>query len=258
MKMGGHALDSLAVQAPVLRDLAHDVNALRSAGTDVAIVHGGGPQIAALLETAGLESQFHHGLRITDPATMGYVAMALSYVNLRIVAALNEAGLASIGLTGADATVLRATSLGDPWQRAGASPVVDVKVVESMWRDGYTPVLNSIAVDADGELLNCNADTVAGAVAGASDAAALVLLSDIDQLRTDADDPASALTSVTMQQVRAMIENGSARDGMRPKMVAALDALEGGAERIVMANGTRRHALRDALTSAIPTTEVVR
>ena len=258
VKMGGHALDSLAVQSPVLCDLADDVMALRDAGTDVVIVHGGGPQIAALLETAGLDSRFHHGLRITDTTTMTYVAMALSYVNARIVAALNHAGLASVGLCGADATVLRATSLGDPWDRAGTSPRVGVDVLESMWRSGLTPVLSSVAVDVDGDLLNCNADTVAGAVAGATDAAVLVLLSDVDQLRADADDAQSALTSVTMDEVRSMIDTGAAREGMRPKMVAALDALDGGAGRIVVANGTRRHALRDALTSAVPTTEVVR
>jgi acetylglutamate kinase len=184
--------------------------------------------------------------------------MALSYVNVRIVAALNHAGLASVGLSGVDASVLHATSLGAPWDRAGSSPIVDVRALESMWRSGFTPVLSSVAVDVEGGLLNCNADTVAGAVAGATSASSLVLLSDIDQLRADVDDVTSALSSVTMDQVRAMIDGGTAREGMRPKMAAALDALVGGAERIVMANGTRRHALRDALSFAIPTTEVVR
>ena len=258
VKLGGHALDSLAADSPVLADLANDVVALREAGTDVVVVHGGGPQIAQLLDTAGLESRFCEGLRITDVATMAYVAMALSYVNVRIVAALNHAGLACAGLTGADATLARASSLGAPWDRAGASPAIDVRLIESLWRAGVTPVLCSVAVDGGGDLLNCNADTVAGAVAGATGASSLVLLSDVDQLRSDADDAQSCLSSVTMDQVRSMIDDGSARDGMRPKMAAALDALGAGARRIVVANGTRRHALRDALSLSIPTTEVVR
>jgi acetylglutamate kinase len=258
VKLGGHTLDSLAPNAQVLVDLANDVAALRSKGTEVVIVHGGGPQISQLLATVGVESRFHEGLRITDSTTMGYVAMALGQVNLRVVAALNQAGLPSIGLSGADGSVLHSTSLGTPWNRAGTAPKVQADLIETLWRDGFTVVLSPVALDADGELLNCNADTVAGAVAGAVGASSLVLLSDIDQLRAQLDDADSALASVTSAEVKAMIDSGAARDGMRPKMTAALDALDGGAYRIVMANGTRAHALRDALTNSIPTTEVVR
>jgi acetylglutamate kinase len=258
VKLGGHTLDSLAPNAQVLVDLASDVATLRSTGTDVVIVHGGGPQISQLLATVGVESRFHEGLRVTDPTTMEYVAMALSQVNLHVVAALNQAGLQSIGLSGADGSVLRSTALGNPWDRAGTAPKVQADVIETLLRDGFTVVLSPIALDADGELLNCNADTVAGALAGALGASSLVLLSDIDQLRADLDDADSALTSVTSAEVKDMIDSGAVRDGMRPKMIAALDALDGGAERIVMANGTRAHALRDALTGSIPTTEVAR
>jgi acetylglutamate kinase len=233
VKLGGHTLDSLAPNAQVLVDLANDVAALRSKGTEVVIVHGGGPQISQLLATVGVESRFHEGLRITDSTTMGYVAMALGQV-------------------------LHSTSLGTPWNRAGTAPKVQADLIETLWRDGFTVVLSPVALDADGELLNCNADTVAGAVAGAVGASSLVLLSDIDQLRAQLDDADSALASVTSAEVKAMIDSGAARDGMRPKMTAALDALDGGAYRIVMANGTRAHALRDALTNSIPTTEVVR
>jgi len=258
VKLGGHTLDSLDPRAQVLVDLASDVAALRAVGTDVVIVHGGGPQIAQLLSNVGLESRFHEGLRITDPTTMGYVAMALSLVNLHVVAAFNQAGLHSIGLSGADGSVLRSASLGEPWDRAGSAPKVQGDVIEALWKDGFTPVMSSVALDANGELLNCNADSVAGAVAGALGASSLVLLSDIDQLRAEPDDADSSLASVTSAEVKALIDSGAARDGMRPKMTAALDALASGAKRIVMANGTRPHALRDALTGSIPTTEVMR
>ncbi len=258
VKLGGHTLDSLEPTSPVLADLASDVLQLRTSGTNVAVVHGGGPQIAALLATAGVDGRFHEGLRITDEVTMGYVAMALGEVNLRIVAALNQSGLDCIGLSGADQSVLRAVSLGDPWMRAGGSPIVRAGLLESLWGIGLTPVLSPVAVDDEGRLLNCNADTAAGAVAGAIGASALVLLSDIDQLRADPDDASSALSTVSSDEVRELVKSGAARDGMRPKMIAALDALDGGATRIVMANGTRPHALREALASSIPTTEVIR
>jgi acetylglutamate kinase len=257
VKIGGHALDSLSPRSPVLNDLADDVAELRRDGVDVAIVHGGGPQIADLLESVGMAGEFHEGLRVTSALTMGYVAMALSHVNLRITAALNRAGLRSVGLSGADDTLLNAVSVGAPWDRVGGQPQVQTEVIESLWSSGVTPVLSSIALDQDGDLLNVNADTAAGALAGALGADVLVILSDVDQLRGDPDDPSSALGSVTGAQVSALIDSGAIREGMRPKMTAALDALGAGARRVVLANGTKRHALRDALAGVLPTTEVV-
>jgi acetylglutamate kinase len=256
VKMGGHALDSLSPDAPVLVDLAFDIAELRNVGHHVVVVHGGGPQIVELLSTVGVESRFAEGLRITDEVTMRYVAMALSEVNIRIVASLAASGLAPVGLSGADASVLRAEALGAPWFRAGKNPVVHSDVLKVLLESGFTPVMSSVAVDSEGELLNCNADTAAGAVAGAL-GASLLLLSDIDQLRSDPDDPQSALSSVSASTVHELIASGAARDGMRPKMTAALDALAGGATRIIMANGTRPHALREAIANAIPTTEVL-
>ena len=257
VKLGGHVLDAMAPDSAVLVDLARDVAALVSDGTKVVVVHGGGPQIGALLSTVGIESRFHEGLRVTGCETMDYVAMALGHVNLHVVAAFNRAGLASIGLSGADGSVVRATSLGPPWDRAGGDVKVRSDVLAAIWATGLTPVLSSVAVATDGGLLNCNADTVAGAVAGALGATTLVLLSDVDQLRADLSDGDSALATVTSAEVHQLIDAGAVRDGMRPKMTAALDALAGGASAVVLANGARRHALRDALARAIPTTEVV-
>ncbi len=119
VKLGGHALDSLAPWSAVLIDLARDVAELRDGGVNVVIVHGGGPQIAELLSRVGLESSFRDGLRVTDAESMPYVAMALSDVNVRIVAALNDAGLASVGLCGADASLLRSEPIGEWPERVG-------------------------------------------------------------------------------------------------------------------------------------------
>ena len=258
VKVGGHALDSLNVGAPVLVALASDVAALRDESTNVVIVHGAGPQIATLLDAVGLPSGFHEGLRITDEATLEYVAMALGQVNLHLVAALNQAGLVSIGLTGGDGSTLVTSALGAPWGRVGASPKVHTGVIETLRGAGVTPVMSSMAVDESGELVNYNADAVAGALAGALNAQSLVLLSDVDQLRADPLDESTSLSSISQEETRRLLESGGAREGMRPKMIAALDALESGAQRVVLANGSRPHALRDALAGAIPTTEVLR
>ena len=258
MKVGGHALDSLEPSSTVLNDLARDVAQLREHDVDVAVVHGGGPQIAALLDVVGLESKFHDGLRVTDVEAMRYVEMALSGVNSRIVAALNDAGLASVGLCGADAGLLRSESVGEPFDRVGLAPVVDRAVIDALWSTGFTPVINPVALDKSSQPLNCNADAVAGALAAALRADVLVLLSDVDQVLADVEDPTSAKSLVTGADIDAMRSSGAVRDGMNPKLGAALDALHGGAEKILLANGTRRHALRDALARSIPTTEVVR
>ena len=256
VKVGGHALDDLSPTSAVLGDLAVDVARLRDGGERVVLVHGGGPQIASLLAMAGLESRFVDGLRVTDDATMALVAMALADVNLRVVAALNHAGLAAVGLTGADGSLFRSASLGEPWMRAGGAPSVHPDAVHALVNAGFVPVVCSVAVDANGELLNCNADAAAGALARALDADRLVLLSDIDQIRGDAEDPASALGVLTDEELRSLVETGAARDGMRPKAEAALAALAGGARSVTLANGGRPHALAGALSGAIPTTEV--
>jgi acetylglutamate kinase len=257
VKIGGHALDDLSPDAPALLALAQDLAALANEDVDVVVVHGGGPQIAQLLERVGLTSEFHEGLRITSATTMGYVAMALAQVNLALVAALTRGGLACVGLSGLDGGLIMGRSLGHPWDRAGTVQRVLPDVVEAQWRSGFVPVVSPVAFDESGHLFNCNADLVAGALAGALGAATLVLLSDVDQLRRDPDDAQSALTHVSAHQVDEMIASGAARDGMRPKMTAALDALAGGAQRVVLANGTRLHAVRDVVHGRIPTTEVV-
>jgi acetylglutamate kinase len=257
VKLGGHALDSISSRSPLLVDLAQDIVQLRAEGTDVLLVHGGGPQIAALLAAVGLESHFHEGLRITDAATMDFTAMALGQVNMQLTAALNQLGISCVGLSGADATLLCASALGEPWGRVGSVPKVRGEIIFTLWSAGVTSVLSPIAVDEWGELVNCNADTAAGALAGALEADVLVLLSDVDQLRAVANDEATSLTSATRHQVESLLSSGDVRDGMRPKVLAALDALSSGAKRVLMANATRAHALRDALAGDIPTTEVV-
>jgi acetylglutamate kinase len=257
VKMGGHALDDLSASSVALRALAEDVVTLRREGAEIALVHGGGPQIAELLARVGLASEFNEGLRVTSTETMQYVAMALARVNVSLVATLSRHGLACVGLMGADGGLIRAESLGAPWDRAGTVARVDCDVLEAQWNGGFVPVIGSVALDDEGGLLNCNADVVAGAIAGALGATTLVLLSDIDQLRADPDDAASALSHVSASHVHEMIASGAARDGMRPKMTAAVDALSAGAQRVLLANGTRPHALRDVVHNKIPTTEVL-
>lgn len=255
VKLGGHALERLDVDAPVLTDLASDVATLAQRGIRVVLVHGGGPQISELLGALSIESSFVDGLRVTDERTMGAVAMALAHVNVQIVATLNARALRAVGLSGVDATLLRARALGAAWGRAAVEPIIDAALVNDLVSLGYTPVVSSVGVDADGRLVNCNADTLAGALAAAL-GTELVLLSDVDQVRQDPDDASSVLSSVSKREVVELLERGAAREGMRPKLTAALDALNGGAPRVRLANGRREHALAQLLSGALASTEV--
>ena len=256
VKVGGHSLDNLESTSATLMDLAFDVGQLRAGGTEVVIVHGGGPQIAELLARVGEKSDFVDGHRVTSAQTMELVVMALSKVNVMVTAALNQAGLRAVGLCGVDDSLLSATAKGPVWDRAGTGPRVHADIVTALWSLGVTAVISPIAVDDRGGLLNVNADTVAGSLASALDADALVLLSDVDQLLADPVDPSSGFADVRADALRDVVARGAVKDGMLPKAQAALEALEGGARRVVIANGVRPHALRDSVSGAIPTTEV--
>jgi len=225
---------------------------------NVVVVHGGGPQIAALLDRVGLESKFEDGLRVTDPETMRYVVMALSEVNVRIVAALNDAGLASVGLCGSDATLLCSESVGEALDRVGHAPLVHRAVIDSLWSAGFTPVINPVALDKCAEPLNCNADTVAGALAAA-----------VERRRTRAPQRHRSTARARGRPDLGEVIGDRHRDpgdeafGCGPRRdESQTDRRPGRPARRrredLLANGTRRHALRDALAHSIPTTEVVR
>ena len=256
IKIGGHALTDLSAESRALSTLAHDIKALQQQGDHVVVVHGGGPMIASLLNAVGETSTFVAGLRVTTPSVMQYVDMALAHVNRSLVSRLGQNGLAAVGVSGVDAATLTAAAVGGPLQRVGTRPRVAADLLTHLWRGGFVPVVSPVANDDAWERVNCNADTTAGALAGALGADALLLLSDIDQVRADVADEASGLSSVTIADIQALMASGAAAGGMRPKLQAAVDAIEAGAKRVWLANGTREHCVRDLLAHQLPTTEI--
>ena len=248
IKLGGHALDGAHDLVIALDRLADDVLGLRTAGVSPVLVHGAGPQISSMLERLGVPVSFVDGFRVTDEATMEVVAMTLSHVNLQLVAGLQQRGVPAAGIAGPDAGTVYAAPKGSAWGLAGDVTRVDTGLLCHIVEAGYVPVVNPVAIGNDGSLLNCNADAVAGALAAGLRADALILLSDVDQLRRDPDDPLSVVSDVSSLEVLSMITSGAIRDGMRPKMDAALTAVRAGATRVVLANGTRPGALQDALS----------
>lgn len=257
VKLGGHALGGPDQISRALDAVADDLADLRAAGRPVVLVHGAGPHITSMLADLGVSSRFVDGLRVTDEVTLGVVTMCLAQVNALVVAGLTARGVPAAGLAGPDEGFLVARVGDDRLGLVGEIDKVNGALLAERLERGV-PVVNPIATDGRGGLLNCNADAVAGAVAAAIGAQALVLLSDVDQLRRDPEDPTTAIGSVTEAEVLDLVAAGRIREGMIPKVGAALAALSAGARRVVITDGRRRHALSEALGGRGLFTEVTR
>ncbi len=256
IKYGGHAMG----EADVAKQFAADSVLLKMLGVHPVIVHGGGPQISAMLERAGVKSTFIDGLRVTDEATMEVAEMVLSgAINKDIANWITLAGKASdvrgVGLSGKDArliTVEKATrTRKDPDSRiereidlgfVGEPKRIDPKLIQALIYadEDYIPVIAPIGVSEDGQTYNINADTVAGALAGALAAKRMLLLTDVAGVL---DANGELVRQMTVKQAKKAIREGVATGGMIPKLETAIAAVEAGVEAVVIMDGRRPHAM---------------
>jgi acetylglutamate kinase len=256
IKYGGHAMGDDAVA----RLFAADAVLLKMLGVHPVVVHGGGPQISAMLDRAGVKSTFIDGLRVTDQATMDVAEMVLSgAINKEIANWITIAGRASdvrgVGLSGKDArliTVEKAVrTRKDPDSKieqvidlgfVGEPTEIDGKLVEALIyaEQDYIPVVAPIGVSASGETYNINADTVAGALAGALKAKRMLLLTDVVGVL---DRDGELIRQMSVADARAAIESGVASGGMIPKLETAIAAVEAGVGAVVILDGRRPHAM---------------
>jgi acetylglutamate kinase len=237
VKYGGNAMKSLDLRRGVAREIA----ALRRE-MPVIVVHGGGPAIELELKARNVLSHFENGLRVTPAATMHIVEMALCKLNKELSQDIGGA----IGLMGTDSLLLIGEPL-DPerYGRVGQVTGVNTALLHTLLAAGITPVVGCVAVDQGGEALNVNADTAAGAVAGAMKQGA-VFLTDVDGIYSNYPDPSSLLPSLTRAQVYQGQEQGWISGGMLPKVAAALFALEAGAPFAVIASGMQAGTIEAA------------
>ncbi len=236
VKYGGNAM-----QSPELRrTIAAEIAAL-SGEWPLVVVHGGGPVIAAELERRGLASTFVRGLRVTTPEAMQVVEMALSQLNKELSQEIGQA----VGLTGRDCQLLIGQALGSELGRVGRVQQVNAAVLRSLLGVGLTPVIASIAVDEQGQALNVNADTVAGAVAGAL-GEGVIFLTDVDGVYRHYPDPGSLLGQLSRAEAEQGLAEGWIAGGMIPKVQAALDALARGASYTTIASGMQSGVLTRA------------
>ena len=238
VKYGGNAMSDDLTQ------FAQDIVLLHAVGIHVVVVHGGGPQIGAMLQRLGVESQFVDGLRVTDAETLDVVRMVLvGKVNRDIVGALNVHGPVAVGVSGEDSSLLHVTPRDPALGYVGDVQDVSTSVLERLLAEDLVPVVATIGVDTGGQSYNVNADTAAGAIAEALAAEKLVYLTDIDGIRRDVDDPESLLSTIDVDGLQALIEDGTVTAGMIPKVASCVAAVKGGVGHAHILDGRVPHAL---------------
>ena len=247
VKFGGNAM----VDASLQTGFARDVVLLKLVGMDPVVVHGGGPQIERLLKQLGIKSEFVHGMRVTDAATMDVVEMVLGgAVNKDIVTLINQAGGKAVGLTGQDGAFIRARKLMMPSPerpselldigQVGEVESIDPRVIDSLEQGGFIPVVAPIGVGADGTSYNINADLVAGKLAEVLRAEKLILMTNTPGVL---DEQGKLLTGITPRQIDEMVAAGTLSGGMLPKISSALEAARSGVRSVHIIDGRVPHAL---------------
>ena len=247
VKYGGNAMTDPALQ----KSFAHDVVLLKLVGMHPVVVHGGGPQIEALLKRIGKTGEFVQGMRVTDAETMDVVEMVLGgAVNKDIVTLINQAGGKAVGLTGQDGGFIRAKKLmladkDKPTQmldigQVGEIEAIDPHLISVLEPGGFIPVVAPIGVGANGESFNINADLVAGKLAEILKAEKLVLLTNTPGVL---DKNGKLITGLTAKDVDALFADGTLSGGMLPKISSALDAARSGVKSVHIIDGRVEHAL---------------
>ncbi|KND20197.1 acetylglutamate kinase [Pannonibacter sp. Q-1] len=250
VKYGGHAMGD----AELGKAFARDITLLRQSGVHPVVVHGGGPQIGNMLKRLNIVSEFRGGLRVTDKATVEIVEMVLAgSINKEIVQLINAEGGRAVGLCGKDGNLVKATKLTrtemDPDSNiekildlgfVGEPAHVNPVMLEMMLKEDLIPVVAPVAPGEDGETYNINADTFAGAIAGALHASRLLFLTDVPGVL---DKEGKLIKNLTVAHARELIADGTISGGMIPKVETCIEALDRGVEGVVILDGKVKHAV---------------
>jgi acetylglutamate kinase len=250
VKYGGHAMGDVGLA----KAFARDITLLETSGVKVVVVHGGGPQIGEMLDQLGIKSEFRAGLRVTDKRTVEVVEMVLAgSINKEIVMAINAEGGKAVGLSGKDGNMVFAEKVTrtekDPDSNiekivdlgfVGEPKRVNRAVIDMVLGAELIPVIAPVAPGDDGNTYNINADTFAGAIAGALGATRLLFLTDVPGVL---DKKGKLIKELTVKQARKLIADGTITGGMIPKVETCVEALARGVEGVVILNGKTPHAV---------------
>jgi len=244
IKFGGHAMGDAALS----QSFARDIVLLKQSGIHPIIVHGGGPQIAAMLDRLNIKSRFADGLRVTDASTIEVVEMVLAgVINKDIVTAINQAGGTALGLCGKDGDLLVATKtkrkMRDPDSNiekivnlgfVGTPSKVNAELLQTLVNANIIPVIAPVATSRTGQTLNVNADTAAGAIAASVNAERLLLLTDVSGVL---DKDGQLIERLSLKNAQALIKKGVAKGGMIPKLETSMEAIRGGVGAVAILDG---------------------
>lgn len=249
VKFGGHAMGDQALSDAFAKDIVY----LKQSGVNPIVVHGGGPQIAAMLKKLAIQSDFVHGLRVTDKPTVDIVEMVLAgAINKEIVSAINRHGGKAVGISGKDANLVQAkriTELADPESNlmkavdigyVGEPATVNPHIVDVISKSDLIPVIAPVAFGENGETLNVNADTFAAAIAVAVGAKRLLLLTDVPGVL---DKSGELVPELSVETARGLIRDGTISGGMIPKIEGCISVVERGVEAVVIINGKVEHSV---------------
>lgn len=240
IKYGGNAMVNEKLKDSVMRDII----LLSLVGVKVVLIHGGGPEITAMLDKVGKKSEFSNGLRVTDSETVDIVQMVLAgKVNKSLVNLIELKGGRAIGLSGIDGHMIKAKMKDEKLGFVGSVTEVNVQPVTDVLEKGYIPVISTIGCDDEGNVYNINADTAAARIAGALGAESLISMTDICGILEDKDDESTLISEIKVSDAPTLIEKGIISGGMIPKAECCINAIKWGVRRVFIIDGRIPHSI---------------
>lgn len=239
-KYGGNAMTDPQLKKSVMQDIL----LLQLVGVKVILVHGGGPEISAMLKKLSIESHFEDGLRVTDDDTMEVVQMVLAgKVNKSLAADLSALGGKAVGLCGIDGGLIKVHQKNEKLGHVGEIDEINTKILDDLLDGGFIPVISSIGIDDDGNPYNINADTAAAKIAAALHAESMVVMSNINGVLRDKDDENSLISQISLADAEELKKSGIIAGGMIPKVDCCTNAVKEGVKKVFIINGEIPHAI---------------
>lgn len=239
-KYGGNAMTDPQLKKSVMQDIL----LLQLVGVKVILVHGGGPEISAMLKKLSIESHFENGLRVTDDDTMEVVQMVLAgKVNKSLAADLSALGGRAVGLCGIDGGLIKVHQKSEKLGHVGEIDEINTKILDDLLDGGFIPVISSIGIDDDGNPYNINADTAAAKIAAALHAESMVVMSNINGVLRDKDDENFLISQISLADAEELKKSGIIAGGMIPKVDCCTNAVKEGVKKVFIINGEIPHAI---------------
>lgn len=239
-KYGGNAMTDPQLKKSVMQDIL----LLQLVGVKIILVHGGGPEISAMLKKLSIESHFENGLRVTDDDTMEVVQMVLAgKVNKSLAADLSALGGRAVGLCGIDGGLIKVHQKNEELGHVGEIDEINTKILDDLLDGGFIPVISSIGIDDDGNPYNINADTAAAKIAAALHAESMVVMSNINGVLRDKDDENSLISQMSLADAEELKKSGIIAGGMIPKVDCCTNAVKEGVKKVFIINGEIPHAI---------------